>query len=317
MKRWRLFVLLGAVAAAVSPALAPSAGVAGSQAARGTLIAFESFGDTTGGPPGTAYRSGVWVVRSDGSGLRRLTPNSIGAAQPAWSPDGKRIVFVGSPAGDDFAFDLYVMRADGSGLRRLVKLRGGAEAPDWSPDGRTIVFARYGASFLSDIYAVGAHGRGLRRLTGAPGDDTDPAWTPDGRLIAFGSGRLGSFHVYVMNPDGSGQRLLIRKRSGEPAWSPDGRQIAYASARDGDPDIFVANADGSGERVLTRNTAQDFPPTWSPNGRRIAFASNRPAKAREDSQEFDVWVMNADGSGQRRVTRMPGGEWNPAWQPRP
>jgi len=124
---------------------------------------------------------------SDGSGLRRLTPNAIRAAHPAWSPDGKRIVFVGSPADHDFAFDLYVMRADGSGLRRLVKLPGGAEAQDWSPDGRTIVFAQFDSrTLVSDIYAVGTNGRGLRRLTRTPGDDTSPDWSPDGRLIASG-----------------------------------------------------------------------------------------------------------------------------------
>jgi TolB protein len=132
-------------------------------------------------------------------------------------------------------------------------------------------------------------------------------WSPDGRKIAFvrsirdrsvtiegvpHPGRLLRQETYVMNADGSGQRLLARGSA--PAWSPDGRKIALRSARDGNGEVYVVNVDGSGLRRLTRNPGPDGGPFWSPNGRKLFFEGRG-----------DIHVMNTDGSGQRNLTRNP------------
>ena len=161
------------------------------------------------------------VVNSDGSGLRNLTPKlwAAGAGSgptfdPAWSPDGQMIAFVGRvglTAGPvtGLGEPIYVVRADGSGLRNLTpKPVGTYAAPTWSPDGRKLAFVsdREGNS---DVYVMNADGSGQRSLTRNPAYDADPAWSHDGR-IAFVSIRDGNYGVYVLNADGGGPRRLAQ-----------------------------------------------------------------------------------------------------------
>ena len=132
-------------------------------------------------------------------------------------------------------------------------------------------------------------------------------WSPDGKTIAVD----GLF----INADGSGQRNVAREwgLDGSPVWSPDGKKIAFVSRRDGcRGEIYVMNADGRGLRRLTRNGLADALPMWSPNGTRIAFLrfSVPPACGGWAGDPGpNVYVMNADGSGQRRLARG----WPSAW----
>ena len=184
-----------------------------------------------GAPPDYCFN--LYVVNSDGSGLRNLTSKLA--------------------AGQGF----------GAGL---------ASDPVWSPDGQKIAFVRLNAGLdRSPIYVVKADGSGLRNLTPKPvGAYASPAWSPDGRKLAFVNDRDGNSEVYVMNANGSGQRNLTRNPAfdGDPAWSPDGRSIAFRSTRDGNTEIYVMNADGSGQRNLTRSPANEGWFAWSPREKR-------------------------------------------------
>ena len=159
--------------------------------------------------------------------------------------------------------------------------------------------------------------------------------TTAGSRIAFTSFRNGSFDLYVMNADGSKQRRLTTPAGNTtpPAWSPDGRRIAFVSGRGtcildvrfvsernagtGDVDISVANADGSGLRRLTRGPGVDCAPAWSPDGRKIAF--QRSLVRREGDRvvgfEFDIYVINAHGSGERNLTGDAVSAGGPLWSP--
>ena len=128
----------------------------------------------------------------------------------------------------------------------------------------------------------------------------------------FVSWRDGNGEVYAMDADGSGPRNLTQHPAKDvrPAWSPDGRRIAFVSRRDGNSEVYVMNADGSGKRNLTRDRASDDYPTWSPDGRRIAFLRGRlhsrnpvPGRDVHRCYGYHLYVVNADGSGLRRLTR--------------
>ncbi len=99
---------------------------------------------------------------------------------------------------------------------------------------------------------------------------------------------------------GSDQQNLTQNshRDGFAEWSPDGTQIAFASGQRA-PDVFVMNADGSDKRQLTDLSTTEYLPSWSPDGRRIIFTSERA-----DDRNRELYVMNADGSGQEILLEM-------------
>jgi len=274
---------------------------------------------------------GLYVMNADGSQQRRLASAPWGNS-PAWSPDGQRIAFasgglcildfhfVGGRNADSGDVDISVANADGSGLRRLTRGPAVDCAPAWSPDGRKIAFQRtlvrteedrvVGVDF--DVYVINADGSEERNLTGdglSAGGPAGPIWSPDGRKIAFWSGRDGNDGVYVMNADGSGQRLVARN-VGHLAWSPDGRKIlVMRGGQQGPPATnayaVVANADGSGLRTLTRIAgANGALASWSPDGRRIVFVSKRDGN-------LEIYVINAGREPTAEPDTPPGSRQRP------
>ena len=174
-----------------------------------------------------------------------------------------------------------------------------------------------------EIYSLDPHDGSLVRLTSHPAADQRPDWSANGKQIVFQSSRDGDFEIFVMNADGSGVTQLTRNGSADlyPVWSPDGKQIAFSSNRDGNVELYVMEADGSDQRRLTYDAATDAEPDWSPNGREIAFGSNRSGRALGAPLDYDVFVIDADGSNLRQLTASPGiaGDFaiddQPAWSP--
>jgi TolB protein len=259
----------------------------------------------------------IYRVNSDGTDLVQLT-DGLDDADPAWSPDGRRIAFARNSGGRDaWGTELraiYVMDTDGSHVVRRSST-GYDRAPAWSPDGRKIAFASSGY-----IYALSADEDGTApvRLSYAEAFNGAPAWSPDGGKIAFVSDAAASDFVsdiYVMNADGSGITALVFFQGpwkdgitfySQPAWSPDGRQVALAACPRGRDECSVAvvNADGSGMRTLAAAVAGAggyAKPTWAPDGRTIAFTSVSGSVA---------WVR-ADGSGEGVI--IANGH-SPAWR---
>jgi Tol biopolymer transport system component len=224
----------------------------------------------------------------------------------------------GKIAFDDFE-DVYVMEANGTNVRPIAHRPGPEFDGAWAPDGRWIVYrdSRRGINENDEISIAQADGSGVRNLTRNPANDWGPDWSPDGRTIVFNSDRDGAvMSGYLVSPDGSQSRRIEADVWIEyPSFSPDGSRIAFMGHEGADYDIYVADVATGEATRLTDAPGSDGWPAWSPGGSTIAFASERddclyaPAAepcwiepGGEPGEHHDIWLMDADGSNQRRVT---------------
>ena len=140
--------------------------------------------------------------------------------------------------------------------------------------------------------------------------------------IAFESRRDGDMDIYLVNPDGSDlQRLTTGAEAWEPTWSPDRSKILVASTLhgggEGEEEVYVMDADGTNMRRLTHTPGEgtsSWSADWSPDGEQIVFTSNRDG-GDLGWDGYELYVMAADGSNVRRLTRRLGSEGVPAWSP--
>jgi len=149
-------------------------------------------------------------------------------------------------------------------------------------------------------------------LQGVSLNPKHPTWSPKGDRIAFYS----QGDIWIVNSDGSHPRNITSGPGSDffPSWSPDGRRIVFDSNRDAgdnehDYEIYIAEADGSATVRVHGSSRRDRMPDWSPDGKQIAFMSGRDG-------EWDIWVMNLDGSGPVNVTPGNGrSDTLPSWSP--
>jgi len=184
---------------------------------------------------------------------------------PAWSPDGKQIMFSSSMQGTP---DLYVMDSNGGRPKRLTfSGNGGATSPAWNPKtGQSVVFVS-DRSGIPKLYMMNADGTNITPLDlPDKGYLIDPAWSPNGQLIAFSWRRpTGNYDLYVMDPATMNAIEITRDegRNERPCWAPDGRHIVFESTRSGTRQIWTMLADGSQPHELTF-AGHNESPNWSP-----------------------------------------------------
>ncbi|MEO6213173.1 MAG: hypothetical protein ABIP65_06055 [Vicinamibacterales bacterium] len=274
---------------------APSAQVSRSRDRATSTIAFSSTRDDPRSTPAFSKSGEIYLMNGDGTGVRRLTTNQVADIFPSLSPDGTRIIFESNRRGaakePHNVSDLFLMNTEG---HDQVWLGRGSSAT-WSPDSRSIAFHASAsgtglpatpypgsATVDSDIFIVNLRDwmenkAKPRNITNNPSTiDDDPDWSPDGRTIIFTS------H----------------------AATDDYRNAPSA-------EIYTLSADGTGTpKALTSNKDEERAPAWSPDGKRIVFSCRRGGKP-----DFDICVMNADGTGEVRLTDSPLGDLTPSWSP--
>jgi Tol biopolymer transport system component len=262
---------------------------------------------------GAAYGGGPLEIRTmNPDGTDKTIVGGCTGSDPAWSPDGHKILLTGSCGGGESGF--YIVNPDGTGATRIPLVGGGA--PTWAPSGQKFAFARGGGVWVANI-----DGSGETQLH-TSFYDSSPAWSPDGTKIAFGSYGPGVGHseIYTVNPNGTGlTRLTFRPPCGfecynndDPDWSPDGQKIAFHTSYEADSGeyfddwIDVINADGTSSAGHVY-AGPVVAPAWSPDGKRIAAEAYN-----------GIVVSDADGTNLTVLT--PEGFdifSSPAWQPLP
>lgn len=250
-------------------------------------------------PKTDGYRSGIYLIRPDGSKRRKISADEKKTYYSSWSKDGQRLAFsVDLEGGTDS--DIFTARKDGTDLVQLTKTSGRNATPAYSPDGKKIAFMSTRDGDKYQIYVMNAkNGSDVKRLT----DDSslsfcNPMWSPDGkRIVYYSDNGNRRDQIWIMNADGTGQTLLTGGLGHNifPSFSPDGKRIIFSSSnRDGGNAsyvdgsfLYIMNADGSNLKPLS--DIKSFFARFSPDGKRIAFIAGK-------FPESAVYLADSDGS---------------------
>lgn len=251
----------------------------------------------------TSNRTGdeeIFSMAQDGTNPVNLTSNP-----------GKRDWFpVISPTGTHIAYwaertsgvgqQLNIMRIDGSAKLTLSDPNHSLypEPHVFSKSGQLLAYAD---SYIGNpkIHIVNADGSNDHALTTDATNEIHPIFTCDNSHVVFNTLRDGNWEIYVSSVDGAGLTNLSNNTAGDylAGLSSDCSKILFESDRSGNRDIFSMNFDGSGVMQLTHNPGEDYRPFYSPDDKKIGFIS-RPG----NSGQYDLWVMNADGSNLHQVS---------------
>ena len=227
-----------------------------------------------------------YVMRADGSDLRRVS-DGRGKTTCGWFLPGSDRLFFSSSTAHDAAcpakpdpskgyvwpldkYDFYTADRDGGNVKRLTHYDIYTAEGVLSPDGKKIVFTSLKDGDL-DIYTMNVDGTDVRRLTSTPGYDGGPWWSPDGKRIVY----------RAHHPKDSLELAQYREL------------LAQGLIRPSKVELFVMNADGSDNRQVTNLGGANFGPSWSPDGTKIIFSSNYVAPR---SRNFELYLVDANAT---------------------
>jgi Tol biopolymer transport system component len=273
-------------------------------------------------------------------------------AEAYFSFDGSSLIFQSTrpPYGCD---QIFIMGTDGSDLGLVSTGSGRTTCGYFLPGDQRILYSSthlgdpecpprpdFSRGYVwpidpnYDIFTANPDGSRVARLTDTPGYDAEATISPAGDRIVFTSMRNGDLDIYTMSIDGSDVRQLTAGigYDGGPFFSPDGARIVYRTRHPSDPEeiadyrallaenlirpskleVWVMDADGSDKRQVTDLGVAAFAPFFHPLGERIIFSSNHGDPA---GREFELFMINLDGTGLEQITHSKGFDGFPMWAP--
>ena len=287
---------------------------------------------------GEGTSASLFVSRPSGEDAVEIGP----FVNPVFSKDGSRLAvnrpFTCGPA--CYGSELDVVRADGTKLHRVS---GDGRIAAWSPDGHRLVYQ----DSQGFIRVVGVNGLGDHRI----GFGSAPQWAPRGRRIVFQAERGGYEVACFVNADGSDHACSHGFTAKSLLWAPDARSVAFRHSRT--ERLGVINAQGRHLRLLSPRGGRITPAAWSPDARRLAFVAGglrtqilaydlrRRSPLRQvthepkstsfwdvqwrngrisyaaqlNANDFEIAVMNGDGTRARTLTHNAVRDQGPAWSP--
>ena len=205
-----------------------------------------------------------------GNDVRKVLPFRLEDSWLSARKGGAELVVCARKDGERFT--LYIVNDSGGVVRRLTTDTAAYyNDPFFSPDGREIVYRhrpiKRDRSQFDELWIMKDDGTGAHRLTTYPAADTTADW--------------GEYHA------------------GSPFWEPNRNVISFQSKRKGNYSIFTINPDGTGERQLTPDGTHEGWHAWSPDGSTIVYDGSEG-----EQREFDIWMMDADGTGARKFPSL-------------
>jgi anti-sigma factor RsiW len=248
----------------------------------------------------------IYTIGADGVTGERILfsdPNLVHYDQLTWSPDGRRLAFVGTPSDSiNGSTEIYTIDADGSNLVRITQNEVNDDSPAWSPDSTRLALRVDQADPIapvdSNVVVTTVDGPGVTIL----GPGRNPSWSPDGLSIATTVTEGGRSRVWVQAPDGEARRLVadVFVASEPPSWSLDGQRLVVVSSG-----LSILDVASGSTTSLTAEPGSR--PSWSIGGS-IAFVTAGSASP-------GVFTIRPDGTGLRPVSSDLGVGGGPAWSP--
>ena len=268
----------------------------------------------------------IWMINTDGSGKLKITASSEAETKPIWSPDGSKIAYQNQKG-----IGLFDVK---NNISQQLISQEGATSPSWSKDGTELLYNdNAGNIYSKSTYAGALTGvitypilnqklSGLVEIKGTALDtnlegykveyspNTTPyVWAEIGHSDI--PKKDGILAVWNTAPLIDGQYVLKLT-----AWDKAGNSIENSLIINSNNDNWKLTI--SSLTQITSSDAWDIEPTWSPDGSKIAFSSNRSGNLSTEASakvDYDIWVMNSDGTGLSNLTNNPAYDGKPKWSP--
>jgi Tol biopolymer transport system component/serine/threonine protein kinase len=261
----------------------------------------------------------IWVLDRQGHNPQQVTTDTseeVDHVAPAWSPDGRKIVFQNLVR---TKFDIRTVNLDSKRMNWITNDSLTNIRPSWSPSGRFIYFSSYRSGGINiwraPVKADGTLNGSLQQVTTGAGQDVEVAVSPDSKRLAYATLRQNAdIWRLPVSPQtgltgGTPEAVISTTREdSRGSWSPDSEMVAFNSDRAGDMNIWLYTFADSTTRQLTTGHGGDFQPNWSPDEKKIAFFSSR-------SGSPNIWEVEIAKGTLRRLTSNSEVNVNPFYSP--
>jgi len=261
----------------------------------------------------------IWVLDRQGHNPQQVTTDTseeVAHAAPAWSPDGRKIVFQNLVR---TKFDIRTVNLDSKQMNWITNDSLTNIRPSWSPSGRFIYFSSYRSGGINiwraRVNKDGTLSGSLQQVTAGAGQDVEVAVSPDSKRLAYATLRQNAdIWRLPVSPQtglstGTPEAVISTTREdSRGSWSPDSKMVAFNSDRAGDMNVWLFTLADSSTRQLTTGHGGDFQANWSPDENKIAFFSSR-------SGSPNIWEVEIASGTLRRLTSNSGVNVNPFYSP--